>query len=188
MNIYQRLWNAMHFFQRAWHFMENKILKKTIAECGSNVSFPHDVKLYGHNIHIGNNVIIGSGSLLMCTEAPIVIKDNVMFGPRVTVITGNHRIDYVGKYMFDVKGADKLPENDQPVEFEGDNWIGANATILKGVTIGKGAVVAAGAVVTKDVPPYTVVGGVPAHYLQDRFTKEQLQQHLEILSRQDSAQ
>lgn len=171
----------MHFFPRAWHYLENQLLKKTVAKCGRNVSFPHDVKLYGRNIYIGNNVIIGSGTLMMCTGAPITIGDNVMFGPRVTVITGNHRIDYVGKYMFDVKGADKRPENDQPVVFEGDNWIGANATILKGVTVGEGAVVAAGAVVTKDVPHYTVVGGVPAKYIQDRFTKEQLEQHKELL-------
>lgn len=185
MNFYRQLWNGMHFFQRAWHYLENKLLKKTIAQCGSNVSFHHDIKLYGHNIYIGNNVTIGSGSLLMCTVAPITIGDNVMFGPRVTVITGNHRIDYVGKYMREVKEPDKLPENDQPVVFEGDNWIGANATILKGVTIGEGAVVAAGAVVTKDVPPYTVVGGVPPRHIQDRFTPEQLQEHRRLLEKRE---
>ena len=65
--------------------------------------------------------------------------------------------------------------------FEGDNWIGANATILKGVTVGEGAVVAAGAVVTKDVAPYTIVGGVPAKYIGDRFTPEELAQHRLLL-------
>ena len=117
----------------------------------------------------------------MCTGAPIHIGDHVMFGPRVTVITGNHRIDYVGKYMYDVKGSDKLPENDQPVIFVGDNWIGANATILKGVTVGEGMVVAAGAVVTKDVAPYTIVGGVHAKYIRARFTPEELAQHRQLL-------
>lgn len=135
------------FFHKAWHYFENILPKKTIASCGNNVCLPHDVKLYGRNVYIGNNVIIGSGCLLMCTDASIHIGDNVMFGPSVTVITGNHRIDCIGKYMFDVKVADKLPENDKPVVFVGDNWIGANATILKGVTIGEGAVVAAGAAI-----------------------------------------
>ena len=53
--------------------------------------------------------------------------------------------------------------------FEGDNWIGANVTILKGVTVGEGAVIAAGAVVTRNVEKYSVWGGVPARKLRDRF-------------------
>jgi acetyltransferase-like isoleucine patch superfamily enzyme len=55
-----------------------------------------------------------------------------------------------------------------------DVWIGANATLLNGVHIGDGAIVAAGAVVVKDVPPYTVVGGVPAREIKKRFTPEQI--------------
>ena len=56
---------------------------------------------------------------------------------------------------------EKLPENDQDVVFAGDNWVGSNAVILKGVTIGRGAVVASGAVVNKDVQDYSIVGGCP---------------------------
>ena len=56
-----------------------------------------------------------------------------------------------------------------------DVWIGANAKILNGCRIGDGAVVAAGAVVTKDVPPYTIVGGVPAKPIRTRFTEEQIE-------------
>ena len=51
-------------------------------------------------------------------------------------------------------------------------WIGANATVLPGVTIGKGAIVAAGAVVHRDVPPFTVVGGVPARILRELSQEE----------------
>ena len=82
-----------------------------------------------------------------------------MFGPNCSIITGDHRIDIVGKYMQEVTVAEKKPENDMPVVIEGDNWIGANALILKGVTVGKGAVVAAGSVVTHNVPSYSIVGG-----------------------------
>ena len=62
----------------------------------------------------------------------------------------------------------------QPVVIEDEVLVGANAVILEGVTVGKGAVVAAGAVVTKDVPPYTVVAGVPARVIKqiDEKTKE----------------
>lgn len=60
---------------------------------------------------------------------------------------------------------------DQPVVIEDDVWVGANVTILKGVTIGHGSVVAAGAVVTKSCPPYSIIGGVPAKVLRKRFEK-----------------
>ena len=61
-----------------------------------------------------------------------------------------------------------------------DVWIGVGATILSGVTIGDGAVIAANATVTKDVEPYTVVGGVPAHYIKHRFDKKNIEKLLEI--------
>ncbi len=92
-----------------------------------------------------------------------------MFGPHVAVVTGDHRIDIPDRPMISIKDSEKLPENDQDVVIENDVWIGANATILKGVTIGTGSVICAGAVVTKDVPPYSIVGGVPAKLIKKRF-------------------
>ena len=74
-----------------------------------------------------------------------------------------------------------LPENYEDVVIENDVWIGANVTILKGVTIHQGSIVAAGAVVTHDIPPYQIWGGVSAHYIADRFSKDELQKHKEIL-------
>ena len=120
---------------------------------------------------------IGKNNLFLCSRAKIIIGDHVMFGPNVTVITGRHRSDMVGRYMITVADEEKRPEDDQEVVFVGDNWIGANATILKGVTIGRGAVVAAGAVVTKSVPPYTICGGVPAKTIKNRFTEQELEKH-----------
>ncbi len=61
-----------------------------------------------------------------------------------------------------------------PSKIGNDVWVGSNSTILGGVTVGDGAVVAAGAVVTKDVPPYAVVGGVPAKVIKYRFTEEKI--------------
>ena len=66
---------------------------------------------------------------------------------------------------------------DQPVVIEDDVWVGANVTILKGVTIGHGSVVAAGAVVTKSCPPYSIIGGVPAKLIKMRFTDDDIKEH-----------
>lgn len=67
-----------------------------------------------------------------------------------------------------------------PVTIGSDVWIGAQSAIMGGVTIGDGAIVAFGAVVTRDVPPYTIVGGVPAKPIRDRFDKWLVQQMLEF--------
>ena len=72
--------------------------------------------------------------------------------------------------------------DDQDIIVEDDVWIGARAIILKGVTIGKGSVVGAGAVVTKTIPPYSIVGGVPAKILRRRFSNEEIIKHESILA------
>lgn len=127
------------------------------------------------NMIIGNNVSIPRGSVFYSTEANLIIKDNVIFGPKPTIITGDHRIDVVGVAIID--SHDKLPDNDEDVVIEEDVWTGANVVILKGVTIGRGSVIAAGAVVNKSCPPYSVIGGVPAKVLKYRFTIEQILRH-----------
>lgn len=157
---------------RGWNkLIVAPIKKSALGKCGKGVRIGSGAHMCGvKNIYVGNDVAIGDGALLMCTRAKIVIGDHTMFGPRVTVITGDHRYDIQGRVMTSIKEEEKLPENDQEVVFKGDNWIGANATILRGVTIGEGAIVAAGAIVTKDVPPYTIVGGCPAKVIKHRFT------------------
>lgn len=144
--------------------------------------------MYGiKNLLIGNDVSIGERATIMCTRAKVRIGDHVMFGPNVTIITGGHRTDLVGRYMTTVTNAEKRPEDDRDIVFEGDNWIGANATILRGVTVGRGAIIAAGAVVTKDVTPYSVWGGVPARCLKMRFDADTLQKHISMLQSEEGA-
>jgi acetyltransferase-like isoleucine patch superfamily enzyme len=88
----------------------------------------------------------------------------------------------IGKHIIDVTDEDKLPEQDAPVIIEDGCWLGANVTILKGVTLGRGCVVAAGAVVTNSFPPYSIIAGVPARLIKMRFTPEQVIEHERILN------
>ena len=133
------------------------------------------------NLSIGDGTTIPKGSVFYCTNASLTIGKKVVFGPNPTIITGDHRIDLIAKYIIDVKESEKQPENDAPVTIEDEVWCGANVTILKGVTIGRGSVVAAGAVVTQSFPPYSIIGGVPAKLVKMRFTEEQIKEHERIL-------
>lgn len=178
---YRIIWRVLNYPHGLYLRVKISLLKKMIAHCGKNVSLPPSTKFYGYDVSLGDDVIIGYESIFMCAGAGITIGDKCMLGPRVTMITGDHRIDCVGKYMFDIEPKDKKPENDLPILLEGDNWIGANSTILKGVTVGFGAVVAAGAVVTKNVAPNSIVGGVPAKEIGKRFSDHDLQEHMKLL-------
>lgn len=163
-----------------YKFLMSPIIRASLGKCGKNVKIPKGSFSGIENIQIGNNVSLGAGFIFLSSRARIIIGDDVMFGPRVTVVTGDHRIDILDRPMINVTDSEKLPENDKDVVFEGDNWVGANAIILKGVTVGKGAVISAGAVVTHDVPPYAIVGGVPAQVIRMRSEKyEEKSVHIE---------
>lgn len=120
------------------------------------------------------------------TRAQIYIEDYALFGPGVTIITGDHRKDVIGKHIIELTDADKTAEDDQDVVIGKGAWIGAGAIILKGVHIGADAIVAAGSVVTKDVAPYTIVGGAPAHFIKNRFSEDQLERHIQTTEGDDS--
>ena len=179
------IYRIISFIGRAWNkFIVAPIKKSAFAKCGKNVTVGRRFGVSGSsNLYVGNKVVLGPGNRFLCTRAKILIGDNVMFGPGVTIVTRDHRTDVVGKTMYDITDDDKLPENDKDVVFKGDNWIGANAIILKGVTVGEGAVITAGAVVTKDVPEYSICGGVPAKVLKMRFDEDTLTQHKEIIAK-----
>lgn len=131
------------------------------------------------NVYIGKNTGIPQNATIFSAEARLFIGDNVMFGPSPTIITGDHRIDVVGKVMREEES--RLPENNVDVIIEDDVWFGANTTVLKGVTIGPGSVVAAGSVVTKSFPPYSIIGGVPAKLIRMRFSEDEIRVHESVL-------
>ena len=117
----------------------------------STTIFPTFYTNFGRFIKLGKNVFNNQACsfLDLCS---ITVEDDVMIGPKVNLITENHFLDSNDRKTVLLK----------PIVVKYTAWIGAAATILPGVTIGENSVVAAGAVVSRDVPPNTIVGGVPA--------------------------
>lgn len=113
--------------------------------------FPPFYTDFGKNITIEKNVFINSGCHFQ-DQGGIEIGDGTLIGHNVVLATINHAI----------APHEKRKNYYAPIKIGNNVWIGSNATVLPGVTIGDWAVIAAGSVVTKDVAPYTVVGGVPA--------------------------
>lgn len=156
--------------------------KMSFGKCGSNVRIAYDLDVRGNkNIYIGNNCQIGPHCLFWTTRAKIIIEDYVLMGPKITIITGDHRTDIIGKHIIEVSDAEKLASLDRDVTIKSGAWIASNVTILKGVTIGEGAVIAAGAVVTHDVEPYCIYGGIPAKKIKARFSDEERRTHISAI-------
>ena len=132
------------------------------------------------NIFLYEGVSIGGGHI-SATNAKFVMKKNSVSSTGLMVRTGNH-MQEVGKWFRYIDDAYKLShsapgEYDKDVTVEEDVWLGVNVTLLSGVTVGRGSIVAAGAVVSKDVPPYSIVGGVPAKFIKFKWNIDQILEH-----------
>jgi len=110
---------------------------------------------FGHNIQIGRNVFVNHACTFM-DRGGITLEDNVLVGPKVNLITTNHPTD----------PAQRRSTVSLPIVLKQGAWLGANVTVMPGVTIGENAIVGAGAVVTKDVAANTIVAGVPARVVK----------------------
>ena len=142
-----------------------------ILQSPQNIRFGHSVGCGARGffaatdgrIDIGNRVSFNTNVHLNAENGGVIVfGDNVLVGPNVVLRAADHRFERTD-----------IPIRDQghiagSITIEDDVWLGANVTVLSGVRIGRGAVVAAGAVVATDVPPYAVVGGVPAKILKMR--------------------
>lgn len=110
------------------------------------------------------------------SDYSLSIGDFCSIGPNVKfLLASDHYVNHISTFPFKVKCIhtehnEAISKGD--INVNNDVWIGCNSIILSGVHIGQGAVIAAGSVVTKDVPPYAIVGGVPAQVIKYRFSKD----------------
>lgn len=164
--MFQSARNKIYFIKA---YLHAKFLGMFIGKIGNHVFIQDNTRIADYKcIEIGNNVYISHHVEFDSTKEKIKIGNYVMIGPYTYLGTINHGYAQWNKPMYFQEGVH------DGITIEDDVWIGTKVIILSGVTIGRGAIVGAGAVVTKDVQPFTIVGGVPARLIKPRFSQDQL--------------
>lgn len=179
-----RAWNWWYLI-RYWRFFWFKVRNPHVITTGF-VFLGKRVELYARKgygqLIMGRFVHVGDENRLRCHEGVLTVGDKAVFGRDNTIncyldieVGGSCIVaDWVYICDFDHVTSDiHLPIKDQgltktPVRIGEDVWIGAKATVLRGTNVGHGSVIAAHAVVREDVPPMSIVGGVPARILKNR--------------------
>ena len=135
-------------------------------------------------VHVGKGTYGGLNVLNFDGTTQLRIGNYCSIGPEVLFVpSADHYTDRISTFPFRAKcispdALEGIGKGD--IVVEDDVWIGCRVTVLSGVRIGQGSVVAAGSVVTKDVPPYAIVGGVPARVIKYRFEPEMIEELLKI--------
>ena len=173
--LVQRIWELARvvlylptpFFMRGWRRFIVAVIarlykRSDVSNCISkSASLSRTAKIdYPWNVSIGPHSSIGNNAWVYAMDN-ITIGENCCIGGDVRLVTGTHDINSA---TFDLMT--------RPIRIENDVWVATGAIVLPGVTVGEGAVVGAGAVVTKDVEPWTVVGGNPAKFIKERVLKD----------------
>lgn len=172
-------------------------LKNKTLRCNSNrIDIGTKIGKYcniGEDVIIGKNVSIGDFSYInhdSIIDANCKIGKFCSIGPEVSISPGNHPLNLISTHPFlydkfwmrriNVNNKSKFIMKKKITEIGNDVWIGTRAIILEGVTVGDGCIIAANAVVTKDVPPYAMVAGIPARIIKYRFLEYEITKLLKI--------
>jgi virginiamycin A acetyltransferase len=193
-------------FSKALRKVYNFMLNQNIVQLRANGQIKPDTLLKGVNIrgnvtvgnncilkfvdiagkvHIGNYTTINGPNVQIFSKVnPIVIGSFCSIARDVAMQEYNHRTDRLSTYYFEKNFVGVKSQNEifskGPITIGSDVWIGTKSIILSGVTIGHGAIIAAGSVVTKDVPPYAIVGGNPARLIKYRFASDIIEDLLKL--------
>ena len=153
--ILVKKFNHLHPYQSRKRY---NLARKMFSHVGKSCSiYPPFYSDYGYNIRIGNNFFANT-SCIFLDVAQILIGDNVMLGPRVSLVTVFHPTSSTLRAKGFVQG--------KPIHIENNVWIGANSVILAGVRIGNNSIIGAGSIVTKDVPPNVIAAGNPCKVIR----------------------
>lgn len=149
------------------------IASNAIYEEPCNIDYPEGIYIY-ENARLRSHC-----SIFNAPGRKVIINKNSVIACGCTFITDGHR-STVGIPQF-LLGTSHINDKSGDIEIKEDVWIGANCTIMPGITIGRGAVIGACSLITKDVPPYTVMIGSPARIVAKKFELEDIIKHERIL-------
>ena len=158
-------------------------LNKSLKERTGNHNVFLEREAFPDLIDVGKNTYGPINALMFNRDSKLIIGNFCSIAPRVSfIVSADHYTNHISSFPFKVKVLGESYEgvSKGDIIVDDDVWIGYGATIMSGVHIGQGAVVAAGAVVTKDVPPYAIVGGVPAKVIKYRFEPEMIEELLKV--------
>ena len=147
---------------KVFNKMRSFACRQLFNTCGKGVDIHQGVYFgVGGNINVGNNANIGINAHIN-GRGGVNIGDHVLMGPEIIIYTGTHT-------FADIETPIQLqPMRYAPVTIDEDVWIGARVIILPGVSIGRGSIIGSNSVVTKDVAPYSIMGGSPAKLIRSR--------------------
>lgn len=159
-------------------FIYNILFRKNIYS--SNVDFRANIgtnTVVNINTSVDRNCIIGKYTYIgrYCSITKTKIGNYCSIADNVFIGQGEHDFSKPSTNVIFVEN-DYEDMTKKPCIIENDVWIGANANVLRGVTIGNGAVIGAGAIVTKDVPPFAIIVGAPARVLKFRFEDDKIKE------------
>ena len=161
-NFFLKLFFVEGGADRAFRFFRLLYWSRVLKFIGEGVDISRSVEIVEPSgVEIGNRVYIGRRAYIY-GRGGVKIGNDVLIANDCTILSRTHNYS-------DRKPILQQGYSYSAVDIGDDVWLGAKVVILAGVNVGEGAVVAAGAVVTKDVPPYTVVGGVPAKVISKRL-------------------
>lgn len=144
--------------KREEYELRDQIMREVFGSVGDNSMVEQPVQIdYGAHIHIGDNFYANFDCIFM-DVAEIKIGNDVMIGPRVSLLTASHPVG--------AKARRSGLEYALPITIEDDVWIGGNTTVLPGVCIGKASIIGAGSVVTGDIPSGVMAAGNPCRVLR----------------------
>lgn len=186
MNMLSRIRKILNYCRLKFKLKKIKGCKIKSIDISNDITVEEYVRI-PRKCHIRRNVKIGKATYLSpntVIESNVVIGKYCSFAPNLYIAPGEHytNLATTHPFLFDPMWRKKLGlvekdyyykkigKYDLMTTIGNDVWIGLNSIIMRGVSIGDGAVIAAGSVVTKDVPPYAIVGGVPAKIIKYRFS------------------
>jgi acetyltransferase-like isoleucine patch superfamily enzyme len=135
-----------------------------------HVNHSYTYKFLGKDVYIGPHCHFSTN---------VIFESSILIGPHVSFVGGDHRFDIPGSTIMSSGRPDAYNNH---IHINNDVWIGINSVIMTGVTIGCGSIIAAGSIVIKNVLPNSIVGGVPAKLIRNRFTPTDFAFHLKHIN------